>query len=832
MVRVSGTRNDVPDTWASRVTYTWDKQRLALSLELADERPSLAKMLKALALQASSEGGGASSTLGGLLAERNGGQTGGGGAAAGISVADTVGDAVASAVSLEFARGTVSSPSDGSAVYTPASASVQGLGEVQLAPSGGTTAGQVVQANDARLSDSRVPMGAAGGDLGGNYPNPSVAAIRGSAVAPTAPSDGQVLAWSAGAKQYQPVTPSAQASSATPSGAAGGDLAGSYPNPTLAAAGTAGTYGDGSHYAIITTDAKGRVTSAASQLLPAQASSLPPSGAAGGDLAGSYPNPALAVTGTAGTYGDAAHYAIITTDAKGRVTAAGQQVLPVGFAAGAVIAPASVAAGMIIYSGASMLVQWHAKLGSVPASGAVAFYGWETSSDGSTWTSEAYSVEGVYTGASFGSGSQYARCRAYALTPSGTTPTPSAWTASAAQAYVAATASSAGLTVQGTAGQTALNFVGGSVASVGGVSVYTPPTVTPNGIWMPTVKPAYGALINTGQPLASGLVALMPFNEGSGTAVHDVTSYANTFNLTNAPLWTTFADGSGGLRFNVTAAGVVSQSAGQSIAMQTGKLSALANAPGFTWIGRAYLYSGGYTNNYAHYFTLLVAGQANSTMFYLRPDQNNNGELSWFVSGSSGASIIYGPAWSTLVGGWHQIAVTYNNSSGAAALYVDGALSTSGTFMTGVLTTATANATCSYEMCGSNSGSVNLAADWDFAAIWNRALAASEVASVYASPYWAWLIGQRAARAVSSAYALIDNGEVLVLANASSGGFAVTLPPYYGRALPITVVKTDSASNAVTVVYGGATLATLTAQNQARRIESTGAGYVVTAGYL
>ena len=165
-----------------------------------------------------------------------------------------------------------------------------------------------------------VATGPAGGDLSGSYPNPTVSGLRTVPISSTPPTSGQVLELVDG--QWTPST----LGSFPPSGSAGGDLSGTYPNPLVQTS---------NGHTIVTTsttlggDLSGTLPNptvvklqghAISNTAPstnyvleyngsawtptALPSSLPPTGAAGGDLSGTYPNPTVATSNG---------YTIITT---------------------------------------------------------------------------------------------------------------------------------------------------------------------------------------------------------------------------------------------------------------------------------------------------------------------------------------------------------------------------------------------------------------------------------------------------------------------------------------------------------------------------------------
>ena len=75
------------------------------------------------------------------------------------------------------------------------------------APSSGISpsaiSGTAVITTDSRLSDSRTPTGAASGDLNGTYPAPEVMKLRGYSVSLTSPSDNQAILFNSTATAFE-----------------------------------------------------------------------------------------------------------------------------------------------------------------------------------------------------------------------------------------------------------------------------------------------------------------------------------------------------------------------------------------------------------------------------------------------------------------------------------------------------------------------------------------------------------------------------------------------------------------------------------------------------
>jgi hypothetical protein len=135
-----------------------------------------------------------------------------------------------------------------------------------------------------------------------------------------------------------------------------GSLSGTNLPCTLTSVAAAGTYGSSSTFPIITIDVKGRVTTVATGTVP---SSLPPNGGAGGRLAGTYPNPTLAASGvTAATYGSSSSVPVFVIAADGTISSVTNTTIAAALASATGTLPVSQLStgttGQVLTMGASV----------------------------------------------------------------------------------------------------------------------------------------------------------------------------------------------------------------------------------------------------------------------------------------------------------------------------------------------------------------------------------------------------------------------------------------------------------------------------------------------
>lgn len=233
-------------------------------------------------------------------------------------------------------------------------------------------------------------------------------------------------------------------------------------------------------------------------------------------------------------------------------------------------------------------------------------------------------------------------------------------------------------------------------------------------------KPPRGVTVDITHPLSRGLVAAFLMQESTGPALNDqVGRFTGTFAAGSAaPTW---ASGPRGPVLNFSAASSQVVDCGTPLAGKT--LSAVTIA--------GWLYKPTSTANMASF------GWGDTSGFRL--------DLLWFSDGNLYCQVENGGASSpsaSLTAGWHHLATVF--SSGVQKLYVDGVART----LSAATPPSTYAVTGHFRIGEELSNTRFTTGQIDDVRIWNRALTASEVSSLYADPY-AIMLAPAARRAMS-----------------------------------------------------------------------------------
>ena len=237
----------------------------------------------------------------------------------------------------------------------------------------------------------------------------------------------------------------------------------------------------------------------------------------------------------------------------------------------------------------------------------------------------------------------------------------------------------------------------------------------------PAPKPARGCRLDLTHPLARGLVGYWPMVEGSGAPTNLATPAAGT---TNAMAWAAAPIGPSGRR------GPVLSNPGTTNQVR------VPNAPALDIQGPAITYGGWVYPTISNAFQTLLCKDITTTaagrQYAAYLSSAGTGSVFVGIGGASGfgGNVAVAPAWA--VNAWNLVLVGYDGAT--IRVYVNGKLAGTQPLAGSVVSPSPGGNVPVY--MGSDSGNVfPLNGYLDAGFVWNRPLAALEVAALYAGPY-------------------------------------------------------------------------------------------------